>query len=152
MVKQKRSTYDAILRQNMSMALWQKRDCLNIPQRLCHTKTPKNQNCCFSWHHEWKRETIYQLNIFIRLLKDAIKWFSDDIPHYNNVIVFVRQVISFEMFVYYQYILQRFFVAKVIQQRKLVNLYSQPSSSKEHSNHSFGKSRRIDAYTWFIAN
>ena len=36
------------------------------------------------------------------------------IPHYNNVNAFVRQVISFEMFVYYQYILQRFWCESYI--------------------------------------
>ena len=41
---------------------------------LCHTRIPKHQNCCFSWHHEWKRETINHLNIFIHLMKEAIKW------------------------------------------------------------------------------
>ena len=74
---------------------------------LCHTRTPKHQNRCFSWHHEWKRETINHLNIFIHLMKDAIKWLF----RWRNV--FVRQVISFEMFVYYQYILQRFLLRKL---------------------------------------
>ena len=35
----------------------------------------------------------------------SVKYFH---TFYNNVIIFVRQVISFEMFVYYQYILQFF--------------------------------------------
>ena len=44
MVKQKRSTCDAILRQNMSMALWQKRDCLNIlEQFMSHENTKTSE-------------------------------------------------------------------------------------------------------------
>ena len=152
MVKQKRSTCDAILRQNMSMALWQKRDRLKILERLCHTRRPKHLNCCFFWHHGWKRETIYHLNIFIHLMKDAIKCFK--------CVFRLRKICK--CFCKTSYIIWNvrllsihfttFFVAKVIQQRKLVILYSQPSSSKEHSNHSFEKSRRMDAYTLFIAN
>ena len=47
MVKQKRSTCDAILRQNMSMALWQKRDCLNILEQFMSHENTKTSELLF---------------------------------------------------------------------------------------------------------